>query len=94
VRAHPAAVELRQQQMTLARIIVALRVPLGEQQDAGPVRVQRRSISWRLRECGVRRRDAVSTECPLSERRPAGNPRPGPPDRQPLAPQTTLSHLG
>jgi hypothetical protein len=29
-RAHPALVELRQQRIVLARLIVALRVPLGE----------------------------------------------------------------
>jgi hypothetical protein len=32
-RAHPALVELRQQRILLARLIVALRVPLGEQDD-------------------------------------------------------------
>ena len=32
-RAHPAAVELRAQRVLLARLIVALRVPLGEQED-------------------------------------------------------------
>lgn len=31
-RAHPALVELRQQRMLLARLIVALRVPLGEEE--------------------------------------------------------------
>jgi hypothetical protein len=30
-RAHPALVELRQQKITLARLIVALRVPLGDE---------------------------------------------------------------
>ena len=32
-RAHPALVELRQQRIVLTRLIVALRVPLGEQGD-------------------------------------------------------------
>lgn len=31
-RAHPALVELRQQRVLLARLLVALRVPLGEQE--------------------------------------------------------------
>ncbi|WP_221629283.1 terminase [Humibacillus xanthopallidus] len=31
-RAHPALVELRQQSALLARLIVALRVPIGEQE--------------------------------------------------------------
>lgn len=34
-RAHPALVELRQQRIVLARLIVALRVPLGEDGAAG-----------------------------------------------------------
>ncbi len=34
-KAHPALVELRQQRLLLARLIVALRVPLGEDQGAG-----------------------------------------------------------
>jgi hypothetical protein len=33
-RAHPALVELRQQRIVLARLIVALRVPLGEDEAA------------------------------------------------------------
>ena len=45
-RTHPAVVELRQQRIVLARLVVALRVPLGDQeQDAGsgePTRLQRR----------------------------------------------------
>ena len=32
-RAHPALVELRQQRILLARLIVALRVPLGEEEE-------------------------------------------------------------
>lgn len=43
-RTHPAVVELRQQRIVLARLVVALRVPLGDQeQDAGEAtRLQRR----------------------------------------------------
>ncbi|MER7459217.1 hypothetical protein [Micromonospora sp. NPDC126480] len=41
-RAHPALVELRQQRITLARLLVALRVPIGE--DEEPARTQRRGI--------------------------------------------------
>lgn len=43
-RTHPAVVELRQQRIALARLIVALRVPLGDQEQAGAVsgRLQRR----------------------------------------------------
>ncbi len=44
-RANPALVELRQQRILLARLIVALRVPLGEAEDMvakGPARTQRR----------------------------------------------------
>jgi hypothetical protein len=40
-RTHPAMTELRQQRILLARLVVALRVPLGEQ-DAGPQRTQYR----------------------------------------------------
>jgi hypothetical protein len=43
-RAHPALVELRQQQLLLARLIVALRVPMGDQEETGPPRAQRRGI--------------------------------------------------
>lgn len=39
-RVHPAVVELRQQRIVLARLIVALRVPLGEQEQ--PSRTQYR----------------------------------------------------
>ncbi|OAA23593.1 hypothetical protein UG55_103527 [Frankia sp. EI5c] len=35
LRTHPAAVELRQQTTLLARLIVALRVPLGDADEAG-----------------------------------------------------------
>ena len=43
-RAHPALVELRQQQLLLARLIVALRVPMGDQEETGPHRSQRRGL--------------------------------------------------
>jgi len=42
-KAHPAAVELRQQRIVLARLIVALRVPLGEEEDTAG-RLQRRAL--------------------------------------------------
>jgi hypothetical protein len=32
-KAHPALTEIRQQRLVLARLLVALRVPLGEQED-------------------------------------------------------------
>jgi hypothetical protein len=46
-RTHPAVVELRQQRIVLARLVVALRVPLGDQEQDGasagePTRLQRR----------------------------------------------------
>src|SRR2546426_911772 len=44
-RAHPAAVEARQQRIVLARLIVALRVPIGDQEmpsRTGAPRLQRR----------------------------------------------------
>jgi hypothetical protein len=46
IKTHPAAVELRMQRMTLARLIVALRVPLGEQgaAPAAGLRTQRRGL--------------------------------------------------
>jgi len=46
-RVNPALVELRQQQLVLARLVVALRVPLGDQgAAAGPsgARSQRRAL--------------------------------------------------
>lgn len=45
-RSHPAVVELRQQRIVLARLIVALRVPLGEdeQPKQGAPRLQRRPL--------------------------------------------------
>ncbi len=44
-KAHPALVELRQQRILLARLIVALRVPLGETEEEAGVgaRTQRRA---------------------------------------------------
>ena len=39
-RVHPAAVELRQVELTLARLVVALRIPVDDQED----RTQRRGI--------------------------------------------------
>ena len=41
---HPAVVELRQQRIMLARLIVALRVPLGDQEDEQATRPQRRAL--------------------------------------------------
>lgn len=43
-RAHPALVELRQQRILLARLIVALRVPLGDEGAPAAGRQQRRGI--------------------------------------------------
>jgi hypothetical protein len=45
-RAHPALVELRQQRILLARLVVALRVPLGEDgaDHGGAPRLQRRAV--------------------------------------------------
>jgi hypothetical protein len=48
-RAHPGLVELRQQRILLGRLIVALRVPLGEDEAGAPAaglgqRTQRRPI--------------------------------------------------
>ena len=46
-RAHPAMVELRQQRILLARLVVALRVPLGEEEEAAKSaasRPQRRGL--------------------------------------------------
>lgn len=41
-RAHPALVELRAQRILLARLIVALRVPMGEREGEQSQRTQRR----------------------------------------------------
>lgn len=43
-RVTPALVELRQQRILLARLIVALRVPLGAEDDQPGDRLQRRGI--------------------------------------------------
>lgn len=40
VRAHPALVEARQQRVTLAKLVAALRIPLEDEQEVG--RTQRR----------------------------------------------------
>lgn len=45
-RTHPALVELRQQRILLARLVVSLRVPMGadEQPKQGAPRLQRRAL--------------------------------------------------
>lgn len=44
-RANPALVELRMQRILLARLLVALRVPIGDAEDAGSGdRLQRRGL--------------------------------------------------
>ncbi len=44
-RAHPALVEVRQQRILLARLVVALRVPLGEEEaKSAASRPQRRGL--------------------------------------------------
>lgn len=44
LKAHPAAVEARQQRITLARLIAALRVPLGDEGErSGNARPQKRA---------------------------------------------------
>jgi hypothetical protein len=43
-RAHPALVELRNQRILLARLIVCLRVPLGDAEDSPAGRAQRRGL--------------------------------------------------
>ena len=42
LRAHPAAVEARQQRIALARLLAALRLPAGEEDEGGARRPQRR----------------------------------------------------
>jgi hypothetical protein len=43
-RTHPAVIEARQQRLTLARLLAALRLPAGDEQDVQPNRrPQRRS---------------------------------------------------
>jgi len=49
---HPGLVELRQQRIVLARLIVALRVPLGDQE--GPAPAVSSSPSARLQRRGLR----------------------------------------
>jgi hypothetical protein len=43
-RAHPALVELRQQRILLARLLVALRVPVGDEEAEQAGRLQRRGL--------------------------------------------------
>lgn len=43
-RAHPGLVELRAQRILLARLLVALRVPIGDAEDADSGRSQRRGL--------------------------------------------------
>ena len=43
-RIHPASVELRQQRLLLGRLIVALRVPLGDIGEEGAPRTQHRGL--------------------------------------------------
>ena len=43
-RIHPASVELRQQRLLLGRLIVALRVPLGDTGDEDAPRTQYRGL--------------------------------------------------
>lgn len=43
-RSHPALVELRQQRILLARLVVALRVPLGDEVSAAGDRTQFRGV--------------------------------------------------
>jgi hypothetical protein len=42
LKAHPAAVEARQQRITLARLLAALRVPLGDESEKSSGRPQKR----------------------------------------------------
>jgi hypothetical protein len=41
-RVHPAAIEIRQQRLALARLLVALRVPTGDEEAEQPAKGQRR----------------------------------------------------
>ena len=43
-KVHPAGVELRQQRILLARLVVALRVPMGDEDAAGSDRTQYRGL--------------------------------------------------
>ncbi len=60
-RIHPAAVELRQQRILLARMIVALRVPLGEDGEAAPdgTRTQYRGLRGAYQPRGLRAVDGA-----------------------------------
>jgi hypothetical protein len=44
IRVHPAAVELRQQRITLARLLAALNVPSGETEETGQRRGGTRGV--------------------------------------------------
>ena len=44
LRAHPAAVEARQQRIALARLLAALRLPAGEEEAGETRRPQRRGV--------------------------------------------------
>lgn len=46
-RAHPAAVEARQQRVTLARLLAALRLPAGDVGDEAPGRRPQRRVGVR-----------------------------------------------
>ena len=43
-RANPALIEVRQQRILLARLLVSLRVPIGAAEDEQPGRLQRRPV--------------------------------------------------
>lgn len=47
LKAHPAAVEARQQRIALARLLAALRMPLGDEEDAQPGRRPQRRVGVR-----------------------------------------------
>ncbi len=53
VRVSPAVVELRQQRLALARLIVALRVPLGDAEDQTPASTPSATVA-RLQRRGLR----------------------------------------
>ncbi len=71
-RAHPAAVEARQQRIVLARVLAALRLPSGEEGDQQPsARPQRRGGArgtYQIRACAVRRKE----KRPAPQEPPAG----------------------
>ncbi len=60
-RIHPAAVELRQQRVLLARMIVALRVPLGDDGEVAPdgTRTQYRGTRGAYQPRGLRAVDGI-----------------------------------